>query len=229
MASNQQWIELAGPALFPAGCFLAVQRYDAPEILLPEVEDASLGRATEKRQREFSAGRVAARAALRRLGIAETLLPVGTNRSPRWPGGVVGSITHTAGLAVAVVARQENITGLGLDLELNAAVKQELWRGILTARELAWISGQPRDRQEPLATLIFSAKESFYKLQYPLTGRWVDFLEADITFLPEAGEFQLTCTQSEATMKLQQSRFHGRFAISTEFTLTAMHLAGAAQ
>lgn len=34
--------------------------------------------------------------------------------------------------------------------------------------------------------LLFSAKESVYKARFPLTGKWLDFLEADIEIAPGA-------------------------------------------
>ncbi len=224
MALSQQWLERVGPALFPPQCALAVQRYDSPDILLPPPNDAALNRAIEKRQREFSAGRAAAATALSRLDVSDAVIAVGENRNPRWPDGIVGSITHTAGLAVAVVARQEKILGLGLDLEPTEAVKEALWESLFNPTEIKWLSEKNREQQARWATLIFCAKESFYKLQYPLTGQWVGFHEADVTVSLETGEFLLTCLQPLVIEKLSRTRFAGRFASGPIFTLTAMHL-----
>jgi 4'-phosphopantetheinyl transferase EntD len=35
--------------------------------------------------------------------------------------------------------------------------------------------------------LLFSAKESVYKAWYPLTGKWLDFFEADIELFADDG------------------------------------------
>ncbi|MEO9111197.1 MAG: hypothetical protein ABI387_00960, partial [Lacunisphaera sp.] len=114
---NQQWLEQAGPPLFPAGVIFAVQRYD-PSVTLPPIPLAGVERAVEKRQREFAAGRLAAKVALEKLDavagevalapgatITATAIPIGADRSPTWPPGIAGSITHTAEVAACVVAR----------------------------------------------------------------------------------------------------------------------------
>ena len=227
LALNQQWLEQVGSTLFPPQCALAVQRYDSPEIPLPPPNDPALDRAVEKRQREFSAGRAAAATALSRLDVLNAVIAIGENRNPLWPLGVVGSITHTAGLAVAVVARQKEISSLGLDLELTEAVKEELWASLFNQTEIAWLSAIPRGQQARWATVIFCAKESFYKLQYPLSGQWVDFHEADVAVSSETGEFLLTCLHPIVIKKLGCTRFAGRFASDLRFTLTAMYLGAA--
>lgn len=224
MTANQRWLERTGPALLPPECVVAVQRYDSPDIPLPPVNDPALNRAIEKRRREFSAGRAAAATALSRLDVFDRIVPVGENRNPLWPGGIVGSITHTAGLAMAVVARQEKIIGLGLDLEPAGAVKEELWQSLFTPTEITWLAGKSREQRARWATVIFCAKESFYKLQYPLTGQWVDFHGADVTISIETGEFLLTCLHPVVTEKLDRSRFGGRYATDSRLTLTAIHL-----
>jgi 4'-phosphopantetheinyl transferase EntD len=225
MASNQSWIESIGRVLFPSPCVIAVQRYDSVEIPFPATNDATLSRATEKRRREFSAGRAAAATALQKLNAPNAYIPVGANRNPLWPDGIVGSITHTAGIAIAVVARREQIASLGIDLEVAGALKRDLWAGILSEREIVWISAKPSNQHERLATLFFCAKESFYKLQYPLTGTWVDFHDAEVMISTDTNEFQLTCILPRVVAKLHQSRFSGYYAIGTEFALAAMSLA----
>lgn len=229
MDSNhqRQWLEDACASLFPPECAFDVQPYDGDEIFLPSPEDAALTNAVPKRKREFSAGRTAARAALLKLGIESQAIPVGPNRNPVWPADIVGSITHTAGFAVAAVARRNLIAGLGIDLEIADAANSGLWQEILTEIEINRVSALPGDRQKCAATTIFCAKESFYKLQHPLTGCWLDFHDAEVEFTPEAGSFQLTCTETQVTARLRQSVFPGCFISSKEFVLTAMHLAGA--
>src|ERR1700761_3617241 len=77
---------------------------DAPDVTLFPDEEALLGRAVEKRRREFAAGRGCARRALAALGLPPAPLLPGEGGAPRWPDGVVGSITHCAGYAAAAVA-----------------------------------------------------------------------------------------------------------------------------
>src|SRR5215831_15185692 len=87
---------------------------ESPPPLFPE-EEASIARAVPRRQLEFALGRWCARTALARLGKSNCPLPMEANRSPRWPEGFVGSITHCDGLVAAVVAPADRIEGIGLD------------------------------------------------------------------------------------------------------------------
>lgn len=228
---QKEWMEEACAGLLPPECAFGVQEYGRDEISLPAPEDASLANAAPKRKREFSAGRMAARAALLKsgLGIGNQTIPAGPNRNPVWPAEIVGSITHTAGFAIAVVARRELIAALGIDLEIVDAVSPGLWRGILTEAEIGRVSALPGDRQNRLATAIFCAKESFYKLQHPLTSLWLDFHDAEVEVAQETGLFQLTCTKALVTARLGQSVFPGRCTSGEKFVLTAMHLAGSSK
>ena len=220
----QRWLEITAPDLFPPECTVAVQRYDSPAFVPNPAEVAAVSRAVIKRQREFSAGRAAAHTALEKLGVPPSFIGVGPNRNPLWPAGTTGSITHTGGLALAAVARRDQILALGIDLELSGAVKADLWPGILTATEIVWTRGQPDDLQGNWATLIFCAKECFFKLQHPLTSRWVDFHDAEVSLIPGNDVFSLACSHPAVTDRLGQTRFSGRFSCAHGFTLAVMHL-----
>src|SRR5207245_224467 len=87
---------------------------DAP--LLP-AEAAVVAAVAPRRRREFAAGRWCARQALVRLGIEGFALLPSPDRAPRWPPGIVGSISHTSDYCVAVVARQRDFLGVGVDAE----------------------------------------------------------------------------------------------------------------
>ena len=225
LEANQRWLEQQGPGLLPPQCALAVQRYDRSVTSLPEVTDAKLKNAVEKRRREFSAGRVAAAAALKELGANDSFsISVGAGRNPLWPDNFTGSITHTSGLAVAAVARIEILATVGIDLERTNAVQPELWPSILRASEIDFVSRKPPMEQSRWATLLFCAKESFYKMQYPVTGEWVEFHDAEVLVSEKGGEFELVCSQASVAGKLQHSRFAGRYLSSPEFFLTALWL-----
>src|ERR1700720_1454604 len=77
----------------------------------------SLRHATQKRQREFLAGRWCAKQALQCLGAGSTHVAIAEDRAPIWPGGVVGSITHTGDFAAAAVAWAADVAALGIDSE----------------------------------------------------------------------------------------------------------------
>jgi len=170
-------------ALFPPGVAAAELRSGGDPALLAPDEAQALARAVPKRAREFAAGRLCARSALARFGIAGFALRAAPDRRPLWPEAVVGSITHTTGFCAAVVAERTRFASLGLDTELAAAVKAELWPSICVADELGWIESLPQAERARAATLIFCAKEAFYKCQYPCTEEWLGFQDVRIVAL----------------------------------------------
>ena len=87
--------------------------------------------------------------------------------------------------------------------------------------ELAWLSVQPEDIRGRLARLIFSAKESAYKLQYTMTGEILDFSAFEVTPDLETGQFEATLTRDVAQFP-SRSQFAGRFAFGAGLVMTGM-------
>ncbi len=109
------------------------------------------------------------------FGVTGFPLSVGQDRQPLWPDGLIGSITHTAGYCAAAVARRRDVIALGIDIETVGDVTRDLWPTICGASEAAWLASLPAAHRTSAITLIFSAKEAFYKCQYPLTREWLNF------------------------------------------------------
>jgi 4'-phosphopantetheinyl transferase EntD len=154
-------IEAAVQAVLPPG--LAVAWAD-PSVMhdlhYPE-EAAIIAKAVERRRREFSAGRAAARRAMARLGHAPAPIRADTHRAPIWPAGIVGSITHCEGCCIAVAASAKQIRGVGIDVELLAPLDPTVTDIIATENEQTAIASGAFD----LITL-FCAKESAIKCKY---------------------------------------------------------------
>jgi 4'-phosphopantetheinyl transferase EntD len=224
LASFQAWVEECGADFFPAACMTATQRYDTPEFFLSHTEDHPLSGATPKRKREFSAGRESARTALTKLGIVDTHIPIGLSREPLWPDGMVGSISHSAGLAIAIVAPRSHFAAIGIDIELAETVDRSLWSDILTYREIEWILKHSATQHANLASVIFCAKESFYKLQFPATKAWVDFLDAEVSPDLDTGTFRLRCAQRSVARVFERREFVGKYILLNGFILVIMHL-----
>ncbi|MBU2959494.1 4'-phosphopantetheinyl transferase superfamily protein [Citreicella sp. C3M06] len=150
---------------------------DIPGALF-EQERAAMRRAVPSRIAEFTGGRVAARAAMAQLGLPPRAIPMQGDRAPHWPSGVVGSISHGGGLCVAVVARAGLWRGIGVDIEPDVDMHPDLIPEIASPSELETLSLPP----ERAALRIFSAKESAFKAQYPITGATFGFdaLRADL-------------------------------------------------
>jgi 4'-phosphopantetheinyl transferase EntD len=167
-------------SLFPPVVAAAELRARGDVALLDPSERAALGRAIESRAREFAAGRLCARRALAQLGL-EQPVPAASDRQPIWPRGIVGSITHTEGIAAAVVAPRALLAAIGLDTERASRVKRELWPKICLEEEIAWLESIERAERAAAAALIFAAKEAFYKCQYPCTSQWLYFGDVHVT------------------------------------------------
>jgi 4'-phosphopantetheinyl transferase EntD len=133
----------------------------------------------EKRLADFLTGRHCARMALMDLGIDGGEIPVGEGRQPIWPMGVSGSISHANGLTGAILARREHHPSLGLDIERRRSVDGTLWKHLFTDADSALLETLGEDTEE-WATLFFSLKETFYKLQYPISGRFLDFIDVSL-------------------------------------------------
>ena len=208
-----------------AESFRGAQSFGGPPGtgLFPE-EEALVARATEKRRREFTAGRGCARAALAALDVTPAPILRGYRGAPQWPDGIVGSITHCTGYVAAAVARTQDLVTIGLDAEPNAAlpggvlelISLPAERARLRELAAAW-PGTGWDR------LLFCAKEAVYKAWFPLTGRWLGFADADIT---------IDATERVFTARLQVpapdvngaplTSFTGRWLASDDLILTAI-------
>ena len=99
-----------------------------------DVETAAVASAVAKRRREFFAGRNLARVAIARLGVAAMAIPRNADRSPRWPPGIRGSISHTDEHVMVAVTDSPGIQGIGIDVETENSVDEEL-RSLIRADE----------------------------------------------------------------------------------------------
>ena len=163
---------------------------DPPGVPLFPEEAAVIARAVGKRRQEFTTARFCARAALARLGVPPVAIVPGLRGAPRWPPGVVGSITHCAGYRACAVARDRDVITIGLDAEPHDPLPGGVREHITTPGERSHLTalaaaepGVAWDR------LLFSAKESVYKAWFPLAQRWLGFDQASIGIDPAGGTF----------------------------------------
>ncbi|VVN67526.1 hypothetical protein PS691_00197 [Pseudomonas fluorescens] len=154
---------------------------------------ASIQRSVAKRQAEFLAGRLCARAALQQLEGLDCCPAIGEDRAPVWPAHLCGSITHSTGRAAAIVARKEHWRGLGMDLEnlLNVERARRLAGEILIPAELQRMAAGPAEQIALLVTLTFSVKESLFKALYPIVRQRFYFEHAELLEWSESGQARL--------------------------------------
>lgn len=150
----------------------------APIPELWPVEADFISNAIDRRRLEFALGRHLARRAITALGGQPSAIAVGSSRQPMWPNGFVGSISHTRALVAATVAPAEVAQSVGIDIERERSVSQDVAAQILTGVELDRHGAAP---ELDLATTIFSAKETVYKTTHPITETWLGFEDATVT------------------------------------------------
>ena len=168
---------------------LADDDFARSDIAMP----ASIQRSVAKRQAEFLAGRLCARAALWQLDGTRAVPPIGEDRAPVWPAHISGAITHSNGRAAALVACKSEWQGLGLDLEnlLGIERARRLAKQILTPHELQRMAGEPAENIAQLVTLTFSVKESLFKALYPLVQKRFYFEHAEMLGWSPDGQVRL--------------------------------------
>ncbi|MFJ8313712.1 MULTISPECIES: 4'-phosphopantetheinyl transferase [unclassified Streptomyces] len=163
---------------------------DTPVPLLPE-EEAVVAHAVLERRREFTTVRRLAREALAQLGVPPAPILRGPRGEPRWPPGVVGSMTHCAGYRAAAVARTGEVLALGIDAEPDEPLPDGVLEAVSLPRERRHLAGLAAGRPEVRwDRLLFSAKESVYKAWFPLARRPLGFEHAELVFDPGEGTFR---------------------------------------
>jgi enterobactin synthetase component D len=159
-------------------------------VTLAPALPAALRDAARRRQLSFIGGRLCAERALALHGASDDIVGQGSVGEPLWPGTLRGSITHTDTSAHAVVLDGEQCTGIGIDSELVGATSTEIVAVCCTAVERRIWFGSTQDQLR--ATLIFSAKEAFYKAVYPTVRSFVDFTDVEVVAWDTArGELSL--------------------------------------
>ena len=133
------------------------------------------------KQLDFIRGRTCAKMALKKMGfpIANVELLSEPDGQVSWPEGVVGSISHSKGLAGAIVGWKKDFQSLGLDIELRNRVQPEIWDRLFTELEQEVLLQFPIELQSEKATEIFSLKEAFYKFQWPLTKTFLGMRDVE--------------------------------------------------
>jgi 4'-phosphopantetheinyl transferase EntD len=169
-------------SLFPDDVAIAHDDPRAARSGFLDEEERYVAHAIPRRKREFHAGRACAGNAMNALGLKRVPIPAANDRSPVWPDGVVGSISHCDTLCVAAVGlKADGYLSMGLDVEPAEALPADLFDAICTRQEQDWLEDRPSSERALLVRTIFSAKEATYKCQYPLTGMMMDFQDLEIS------------------------------------------------
>lgn len=221
-------------ACFPWPVGAAVRRDGdgGPLRLFPEEEAALSSRAVPRRREHFTLGRAAAHAALAALGAPVSPVRRGEKGEPLWPVGFTGAITHTEGVAAAVVGRDKQYAGIGVDIEpLEPGLTARAARLVCTDAENAWVHESETDeasgtRATVRRTMLFSAKEAIFKALFPVERVWLGFLDAELRWRPEAGELEATLLRAAGARYPAGYRLRVACRTTDRFVLTATYVAG---
>jgi 4'-phosphopantetheinyl transferase EntD len=191
MTLNALLPDLAGPDLAIAWAAIEALPGNADPLELEDIASAA-----PPRRREFLAGRLIARMLSDQLGLPPAPLRRADDRSPVWPADRVGSLSHCDTLCAAAIGTSHAIRSVGIDIETIGRVEPKLWPTLFTEHEAGYFRSLPPERVALETTLFFSAKESFYKCQYPLTQSWVGFQDVEVA---RTGEQLLAITPTSGT------------------------------
>jgi 4'-phosphopantetheinyl transferase EntD len=143
--------------------------------LMPEEAPAFANSVIKVRQAS-GAARIVARQLLARLGYPGVAVPKAPTGAPIWPQGVVGSLAHDARIALAAVAKSDEVAALGIDVEPAKPLPSDLLDMVATPQERARIEDDPyRGR------LLFAAKEAVYKAVYPLDQTFLEHHDVEVS------------------------------------------------
>ncbi len=174
---------------FPDICHFHSEKVsDKPLEIHPKEREIAGRFKASKRREEFITARRCAQLAMRKANL--TGLPVlrANNRSPQWPFSMIGSITHGAGYAAAILCRQgSGLLGIGMDMEdLSREIKSNICRQILTELEIQkWLKGRETVNSE--VKTIFSIKEAIYKCFFPISELYLGFKDAEVDEISDTG------------------------------------------
>ncbi|MCO4755598.1 MAG: 4'-phosphopantetheinyl transferase superfamily protein [Bacteriovoracaceae bacterium] len=160
-----------------------------------------------KRKQEYLAGRYCAKKACEKINVSLNSLPMADDRSPIWPEGIVGSISHTHGLAIAAVSDELFAIGLDAETMIEDARFDKIKRLIVTDEEISkfnHISFAP--------TLIFSAKEALYKTLHPKCKEYFGFLEATVDEI-STDTFSIRLHSQKQKVSNFNKIYNGKYAV----------------
>jgi 4'-phosphopantetheinyl transferase EntD len=213
---------LAWRSLLPEDIFISAGPLLDKATPLTERERASIGPVDDQRLREFESGRVYAKQALALIGFHEVELPIASDRSPAWPAGAIGSLTHVMGRDgghfAAAVARRDAVDGVGIDIERENGLHPRLWDQVLTPRERQRVLRLPVPARGIEAQIVWCAKEAAGKaVRHP-----IEPTELEIENDPDGDGYTVTWRHAIGKTARSTHSWHGRMVRSQGFILTAV-------
>lgn len=183
--------DIAAALPYPAARVAVVPVEGGDDGLLSAAErERAKGFRFPKRRADWTAGRAAAKLALREIAGSDAMdltVETGPHGEPVVPGAKFGvSITHAGGMAAAVAFPLER--PIGIDLEPVTTIDPGLVTLACNDHEQRWLASRPAELANESLLRIWTAKEAAVKLtgtglSVPLTRVNVEPITADLTEL----------------------------------------------
>lgn len=175
------------------------------------------------RKNEFYRGRFCAHKALEQLSCRDTFVPISDGRAPLWPNGYCGSISHSKDMAIALAAKSDAYQSIGVDIERIVTEKriQVIKRMTLTPAEVIYLESFAD--QSFVATIMFSAKEAFYKYLNPVVGEYINFHEGIIQQIDcENQSFQIELVSDKERLQSYCRQYLGSYQLYKDQVITSL-------
>ena len=186
----------------------------------------TIQRSAVKRKAEFLAGRLAALYHIQHcFDACDGYVAIGQDRSPVWPKGIIGSLSHTRHEAVCLLGRQSDIALLGVDIEdrMSSQTIDDIKNMVVSGREEQLCSASFFALNDVIA-IVFSAKESLFKSLYPKVLAYFDFFSAEmISINIHEQSLVLVLTKSLCDEYCEGDRFVCYFHLQDSHVLTFIY------
>ncbi|WP_343553765.1 4'-phosphopantetheinyl transferase superfamily protein [Pantoea sp.] len=182
----------------------------------------ALQSAVTKRKAEHLASRWLAQQRMAQLGLPDFVLRNAPDRSPLWPAGIQGSLSHSRDCVVLVATTESLCVGVDVEQMMSEETALETAELLMSAAEKQCLHHQPLTFAHA-ATLLFSLKESVYKALWPQLHQPMDFVQAEIVDLDlNQGRAQLRLKQDFGKGFDQQTRLQAQFWLTETRVVTLL-------
>lgn len=179
-------------------------------------EELAVAQSGDYRKREFAAGRFCARAALLKAGFKAGPISVDEDGLPKWPDEALAVISHSRGYCAAIASSRSRFRVIGLDLEKTNRLSSAAIERVVHQEEQSFVKDDQR-----LASLLFCAKEAFYKAQYPEWETSANFHDVVLSVDMDAGSAEIVRMHERFPQQLRdlagliefRFRFFGDFVV----------------
>lgn len=138
-----------------------------------------------------------------------------------WPKGSVACISHSKGYCAAIAGLRSNYRSLGLDLEKTNRLSPAAIKRTVHPDEQAFVQSDQKK-----ASLIFCAKEAFFKAQYPLWYTHANFHDLVLEVDGAAGRLHVASMTERFPEELRDlgPKLQFRYQLVEDFAVVACFL-----